>query len=92
MSNIKAQNTLKIVDVDNSSLKPETLKYIHENIEIAYKDMNLKEHIYNIDTCSETLVDELEEFDKAEIIKADFDAIQLLINENEAGYFRITFD
>lgn len=79
---------MKVIDIDEKSLMPETVKFIENNIEPTYRDQVLKEHIYNVDS----FLDEIdEESEPSKKVMEQLEAINKILADNEAGYLRICY-
>jgi hypothetical protein len=86
---MKAENVLKIVDIDYRQLKEKTLVYLKKYTTPSYTDMLMNEHIYHI----EDIFDNYREEQGAdEEILSDMECMIGLVQQNEAGYIRITFN
>ena len=89
---MKTENILKIADIDSASLCRVFVKFITEEIHPSYKDEELKEHIYNIDTVLENQQEgEDNGFPCPPMYMKQLIEIKELCDTNECGYFRIIF-
>lgn len=84
---MKIQDVLKIVDIDSKELSEDFVKWLEYEIEPTYRDRDFKEHIYN----AEDIIDNQNEAETPMYLEL-LEEIEKHIVENEAGYFRITFD
>lgn len=93
MKTIKPVNVLKVVDVNKSDVKENTIKYLFNNF-ITYRDEVLNEHIVNI---NDALEDDqpFESYwvaEEVEMIKGEIEALQKLAHTLECGYIRFIDD
>jgi hypothetical protein len=85
---MKAENVLRIVDIDYRQLNKKTLNYLKKEATPSYTDMRMNEHIYHIEDIFDNY---REEQDADEEILSDMECMIGLVQQNDAGYVRITF-
>lgn len=88
MPKITASNVLKIVDVEHSQIKSDTLDFLRNETEPTYRDQVMKEHIYNMENIFEEYQ---EQPDGSPEVLAELEQLQKLCTKKNAGYVRIVF-
>lgn len=87
---MKIENILKVADIDVVELSPELKELFMYKAWFIYQDLSdgFNWHIYEHD-----LLEYLEQqgIELSEPVKAEIAEIEKLCNENDCGYFRITF-
>ena len=78
-------NVLKVVDIDYRKISENTMNFLKES-QVAYKDLYLKEDIYNI----EDIIGEPESEIAPEVL-TELTSIQETIAKLDVGYFRIIY-
>lgn len=82
---MKSYSSIKTIDIGKDQLNPNTLEYLQNSAEPAYRDQVLKEHIYG------DLSEDLPEFGLLNCIRVDIEDISDLMRKTNANYFRIVF-